>query len=136
MQRVRRVLQLRLRALQHLDRARRARARSAAHVLQRVDGAAGERVGARRRPRRSRRARRRAASMQRLRVREARVLGVELVPLVGAGRELVDLADLPGEPLALALSVVLLRARVVERLRAPRASAAQAAASGAASTPA
>jgi hypothetical protein len=44
---------------------------------------------------------------QRLRVRQARVAGVELVPLVGAGRELVDLADLPGQPLAFALQRVL-----------------------------
>ena len=44
-----------------------------------------------------------AASSSDCAVRQPGVLGVELVPFVGAGRELVDLADLPGEALALAL---------------------------------
>ena len=116
---MRRVLQLRLRALQRLDRAGETRI-ELGDALERVDGPAGERVGARvglrdrveREPR---------GVEQRLAVREAGVLGVELGPFVGAGRELRDLADLPGEPLALALEVALLLARQRKRLgrRAP-----------------
>jgi hypothetical protein len=119
-QRVRRVLQLRLRALQRFDRAGETGI-ELGDVLERVDGPAGERIGARvglrdrveREPR---------GVEQRLAVREAGVLGIELGPFVGAGRELRDLADLPGEPLALALEVALLLARERERLgrRAPR----------------
>ena len=118
-QRVRRVLQLRLRALQRFDRPGEARV-ELGDVLERVDGAAGERVGARvgfgdrveREPR---------GVEQRLAVREAGVLGVELGPFVGAGRELGDLADLPGEPLALALEVALLLARRAPATASPRA---------------
>ena len=119
-ERVRRVLKLRLRALQRFDRTFEARIERG-DVLQRVDRAAGERIGAgvgfgdriEREPRRVE---------QRLAVREAGVLGVELGPLVGAGSELGDFADLPGEPLALALEIALLLARRGERLRrrAPR----------------
>ena len=43
-------------------------------------------------------------------------LALRLVPLVVAGRELVDFADLPGQPLAFALQRVLRRARVGQRL--------------------
>ena len=109
------VLQLRLCALQRFDRAFEARV-EARDRLERVDGAAGERVGVRvgfgdRIERASRRI------DQRLPVREPRVLGVELGPLVGAGTELHHLADLPREPLALALEPALLFSRGRERLR-------------------
>ena len=90
-----------------LERARRSAATSSSASTR----ARGERLGARVGVGRSRRARLRAASISDCALRQARVLGVELGPFVGAGRELVDLADLPGQALALALEVALLRAR-------------------------
>ena len=113
-ERVRGVLQLRLRALQRFDRSGESLIEFS-DILQRVDRAAGQlvgtRVGLRDRvegePRRVE---------QRLAVREASVLGVEIGPFVGTGRQLGDLADLPGEPLALAFEVALLLARGDERL--------------------
>ena len=120
-ERVRRVLQLRLRALQRLDRRRRAARRmrrrpASASMARPASASAFASASAIASSARAR------GVEQRLAVREAAVLGVELGPFVGAGRELVDLADLPGEPLALALEVALLRARGGERLRrrAPR----------------
>ena len=116
---VRRVLQRCLGAAQRLDRAGECGV-VGNDALQRIDGAAGQHVGA-------------GIGFgdgverfagrieQRLRVGQPGVLGVELGPFVGAGGELVDLGDLPGQPLALALEIALPAARGFERLqcRAP-----------------
>ena len=112
---VRCVLQLRLRALQHLDDGRELRV-VGRDFLQRIDRAAGQRFGAlvgivdgiERTAR---------GVDQRLRIRQLLVLAIQFVPFVGTGRQLVDLADLPGQPLALARQVGLLRLRGVQRLR-------------------
>ncbi len=61
---------------------------------------------------------------QGLGIRQAPVLGIEFVPLVGAGRELVDFADLPGQALAFALQAVLGIARFQQCLLRPGATAA------------
>ena len=66
---------------------------------------------------------------QRLRVRQALVLGVQLVPFVVARRELVELADLPGQALALALQRRRLRARASASAASAAFQACQAAAS-------
>jgi hypothetical protein len=44
------------------------------------------------------------------------VLGVEVVPFIGLGRQLVEFGNLPLQPLALALQAVLGRLRVLQRL--------------------
>ena len=100
-QRVRRVLQLCLRALQHLDSGGELRV-EAGHVGQHMQGAAGERVGVvvGFRDGIERTARR---VDQRLRIRQLLVLGLQLGPFVGARRELVEFADLPRETLAFAV---------------------------------
>jgi hypothetical protein len=132
-QAVRSVLQLSLRALQHVDDGGQLRV-ECGHVLQRVDGAAGERLGvlvgiAHRGQRAARRI------DQRLRVGELLVLGIELVPFAGAGPSLSTSADLPRQALALAREVGLLRACALQRVAAAFQRD-HAAASGAVSTPA
>src|SRR5207245_9953524 len=53
---------------------------------------------------------------QRLRMREALVLGIELVPFAVGRRQLGHFADLPREALAFALQLALVAARRFERL--------------------
>ena len=55
---------------------------------------------------------------QGLRVRQARVLGVELIPFFGARRQLVQLGYLPLQSLSLALQIVLGRERLLQSLMA------------------
>ena len=109
------VLQLRLRALQHLDGGGELRVERG-HGVERVHRAAGECVGVvvglgHRVERAARR------FDQRLRVREPLVLGLEFGPFAVGRGELVELADLPGQTLAFAVEIGLLRARSVEGLR-------------------
>ncbi len=101
MQAVGRILQLRLRALQHLEHRAQAGV-VARQLVQRIDGLAGQAVG-RRLAVGQRGQRRTHAIEQRLRMGQALVLGIQLVPFVVARGELVDLADLPGQAFALAL---------------------------------
>ena len=112
-ERVRGVAQLRLGAAQRLDRIGEPLVERG-DAVERVDRAAtsdAHRRRARRRCRRSRPARRCAASSSdwalARRLCSASSSGHSSAP----GRELVDLAELPGEPLALALELALLLAR-------------------------
>ncbi|EWS54707.1 hypothetical protein X551_02468 [Methylibium sp. T29] len=120
-QRVGGVLQLGLRALQHLEGIAQRRV-VVEHTFERTDRLGAARVGrvvvlADRGQRRLHRV------DDGLRVAQAVVLGVELRPFVGAGGQLVELGDLPLQPLALAFQVGLAAARVGELFAcaAPRA---------------
>jgi hypothetical protein len=112
-ERVGRILELRLRALQHLEQ-RCQLGVVGRHPGQQVDRPRGERVGADVAVRHGVEGTARGVD-QRLAVRQALVLGVQFVPFIGTGRELVQLADLPSEPLALALQLALLGARAGQR---------------------
>ena len=111
---VRGVLQLGLRAQQRVDGVLQPGV-VAEHVLQRGQRFVGQRLGVdlglgdtlQRAAR---------GVHQRLRMRQALVLRVEFVPLVGTGREAVDLADLPAQALMLARQVGLFGLRGAHRL--------------------
>jgi len=94
MQAVRRILQLRLRALQHLEHRAQADV-IARQALQRIDRLAGQAIGRRLAVGQCGQ-RRTHAIEQRLCMGQSLVLGIQLVPFIVAGRKLVDLADLPG----------------------------------------
>ena len=114
-QRVRGVLQLRLRALQHLDGGCELRVERG-HFFERMHRPPRQRIGV-------------VIGLgdgieraahcldQRLRIRQPFVLGLQFGPFAVTGCELVQLADLPGQALAFALNVGLLRAGCIERLR-------------------
>ena len=57
---------------------------------------------------------------QGLRVRQAGVLGVQFVPLVSARGQLVDFANLPGQPFAVLLNFAFCRCRRRSGLREQR----------------
>jgi hypothetical protein len=103
-QRVRRVLQLRHRALQHLD-DRHQSCVVLGDGLQQVDRVLGAMLGGGFALAQGVECT--AGSVdERLAVRQALVLGAELGPFVLCGRELVELGDLPGQPFPLALDLV------------------------------
>ena len=112
-QRMRGIRQLRMGALQHLGDGREARV-DARRVEQRVSSPQRQRrgvgVGVRRRVERALR-----GFDQRLRMRQARVLGVELGPLALSRREAIDFADLPRQTFTLALDLGALRTGAFER---------------------
>ena len=131
---VRRVLELGLRALQHLDRRGELRV-VGGHRLQRIDRARrqalGVAVGVGHRFERLAR-----GLEQGLGIGELAMLGIEFGPFVVAGGELVDLGDLPRQALALAFEVGLPRLVAVSRACAADRQAAHAAPSAAVSMPA
>jgi hypothetical protein len=103
------------------------------HAFERVDRAGDQRQAWRRARRRCRRSRSARCRRHQAATGRARRLCSASAPLVGARGELVDLAELPGEPLTLALGSPCFSLAAASASRASR-QAAQAPASGRAST--